>query len=53
MTATALALLAEDGGRAAYPDASDLPRSGVQRGSAFNGFGDPVTPGWPAAPPGA
>lgn len=26
------------------------PRDGIQRGSVFNGKGDPLTPGWPALP---
>lgn len=32
----------------AYPDGPFLPPSGVQRGSIIQGFGDPLTPGYPA-----
>ena len=33
-----------------YPDGPWRPASGVQRGSVFNGAGDPTTPGWPSTP---
>ncbi len=36
-----------------YPYTKWLPEQGVQRGSIFMGFGDPLTPGWPAPLPGA
>lgn len=29
-----------------YPDGPMRPRTGVQRGSVWNGTGDPTTPGW-------
>src|SRR5687767_7289788 len=31
-----------------YPDGPMRPERGVQRGSVFNGTGDPSTPGWPS-----
>ena len=31
-----------------YPDGPMRPASGVQRGSVYNGNGDPSTPGWPS-----
>ncbi len=31
-----------------YPDGPWRPATGVQRGSVFNGAGDPTTPGWPS-----
>ena len=31
-----------------YPFTKYLPDQGVQRGSIFEGFGDPLTPGWPS-----
>ena len=31
-----------------YPEGPMRPPSGVQRGSVFNGVGDPSTPGWPS-----
>ena len=31
-----------------YPDGPMRNRDGVQRGSVFNGAGDPATPGWPS-----
>ena len=33
-----------------YPDGPWRPATGVQRGSVFNGAGDPTTPGWPSTP---
>ncbi len=33
-----------------YPDGPMRPPQGVQRGSVFNGNGDPSTPGWPSRP---
>jgi N-acetylated-alpha-linked acidic dipeptidase len=35
---------------AMMPDGPWRPRDGIQRGSVFNGKGDPLTPGWPALP---
>ncbi|GAQ83136.1 hypothetical protein KFL_001370060 [Klebsormidium nitens] len=32
----------------AYPNAEWLPPAGVQRGSAYTGVGDPLTPTWPS-----
>lgn len=31
-----------------YPEGPMRPAAGVQRGSIYNGFGDPTTPGWPS-----
>eukprot|EP00250_Pteridium_aquilinum_P021645 c25187_g1_i3 orf=413-2740(-) len=31
-----------------FPDAKWLPPTGVQRGTVFQGVGDPLTPGWPS-----
>jgi N-acetylated-alpha-linked acidic dipeptidase len=31
-----------------YPDGPMRPAAGVQRGSVYNGNGDPSTPGWPS-----
>lgn len=31
-----------------YPEGPMRPAQGVQRGSVFNGAGDPTTPGWPS-----
>eukprot|EP01018_Ginkgo_biloba_P000168 Gb_33027 [translate_table: standard] len=31
-----------------YPESRWLPPSGVERGSVFQGVGDPLTPGWPS-----
>ena len=31
-----------------YPYSIWLPESGIQRGSAYLGDGDPLTPGWPS-----
>ena len=31
-----------------YPEGPMRPATGVQRGSIYNGFGDPTTPGWPS-----
>lgn len=37
------------GGKDGYfPDAEWLPPTGVQRGTVFQGAGDPSTPGWPS-----
>jgi N-acetylated-alpha-linked acidic dipeptidase len=33
-----------------YPEGPMRPARGVQRGSVFNGAGDPTTPGWPSVP---
>ncbi|MBI3792286.1 MAG: M28 family peptidase [Gemmatimonadetes bacterium] len=33
-----------------FPDGPWRPGYGVQRGSVFNGAGDPTTPGWPSTP---
>ena len=33
-----------------YPEGPMRPSDGVQRGSIFNGIGDPATPGWAAIP---
>ncbi|CAM6090069.1 unnamed protein product [Calypogeia fissa] len=33
-----------------YPESEWLPPSGVQRGSVFQGIGDPLTPGWASTP---
>lgn len=33
-----------------YPEGPFRPPYGVQRGSVFNGAGDPTTPGWPSTP---
>ena len=38
------------GGPRNFPNGTSLPPSGVQRGTVFNGNGDPVTPGVPAIP---
>lgn len=35
-----------------YPQAEWLPPTGVQRGTVFQGIGDPLTPGWPSTPQG-
>lgn len=31
-----------------YPDGLYLPPTGAQRGSCIDGYGDPLTPGYPA-----
>jgi len=44
---------AEDDGAgrgAVLPDGPYRPESGIQRGSVFNGDGDPLTPGWASVP---
>lgn len=33
-----------------YPESEWLPPGGVQRGSVFQGIGDPLTPGWASTP---
>ena len=33
-----------------YPEGPMRPPRGVQRGSVYNGAGDPSTPGWPSTP---
>ncbi|MCO5597348.1 hypothetical protein L7F22_051424 [Adiantum nelumboides] len=35
-----------------FPGAEWLPPTGVQRGTVFQGAGDPSTPGWPSTPDG-
>ncbi|KAI5074216.1 hypothetical protein GOP47_0010815 [Adiantum capillus-veneris] len=35
-----------------FPDAEWLPPTGVQRGTVYQGSGDPTTPGWPSSPNG-
>ncbi|MCO5559815.1 hypothetical protein L7F22_013419 [Adiantum nelumboides] len=35
-----------------FPGAEWLPPTGVQRGTVFQGAGDPTTPGWPSTPDG-
>lgn len=39
---------AEGGKSGFYPDSKWLTPTGVQRGTVFQGIGDPLTPGWPS-----
>ncbi|KAJ7563130.1 hypothetical protein O6H91_03G097800 [Diphasiastrum complanatum] len=39
---------AENGTHGYYPQSKWLPSSGIQRGTTFQGVGDPLTPGWPS-----
>ncbi|KAJ7548570.1 hypothetical protein O6H91_07G017500 [Diphasiastrum complanatum] len=39
---------AANGTQGFYPDSQWLPPSGLQRGSIYEGIGDPLTPGWPS-----
>eukprot|EP00249_Psilotum_nudum_P009180 c21760_g1_i2 orf=344-1711(+) len=41
---------AANGTQGYYPDSQWLPPSGVQRGTTYEGQGDPLTPGWPSNP---
>eukprot|EP00899_Mesostigma_viride_P029609 jgi/Mesvir1/9833/Mv14236-RA.1 len=37
-------------GRGRYPNGPYAPLTGIQRGTVYEGIGDPLTPGWPSVP---